>query len=65
MKDSADCDRETSVTGYMAASSLEAPHAERPFEQIVGNSPALESVLDQVEQVAPTNSTVLIEGVRK
>src|ERR1700678_3578864 len=36
--------------------------AERTFERIIGNSTALESVLEQVEQVAPTNSTVLIEG---
>jgi formate hydrogenlyase transcriptional activator len=36
--------------------------AERRFERIIGDSPALESVLDQVEQVAPTGSTVLIEG---
>ena len=36
--------------------------AERTFERIIGNSSALESVLDQVEQVAPTDSTVLIEG---
>jgi len=35
---------------------------ERAFERIIGNSAALESVLDQVEQVAPTDSTVLIEG---
>jgi len=35
---------------------------ERRFEQIIGNSPALESVLEQVERVAPTNSTVLIQG---
>ena len=34
----------------------------RRFEQIIGKSPALESVLDQVEQVAPTDSTVLIQG---
>ncbi|MGB8325706.1 MAG: sigma-54 factor interaction domain-containing protein, partial [Candidatus Acidiferrum sp.] len=34
----------------------------RRFEQIIGKSTALESVLDQVEQVAPTDSTVLIEG---
>jgi formate hydrogenlyase transcriptional activator len=37
-------------------------HVERTFERIIGSSAALESVLDQVEQVAPTNSTVLIEG---
>ena len=36
--------------------------AERTFERIIGSSAALESVLDQVEQVAPTDSTVLIEG---
>ena len=32
------------------------------FEQIVGTSPALESVLEEVERVAPTDSTVLILG---
>jgi formate hydrogenlyase transcriptional activator len=35
---------------------------ERRFEQIIGNSPALEAVLEQVERVAPTGSTVLIQG---
>jgi len=35
---------------------------ERRFEQVIGNSPALESVLEQVERVAPTDSTVLIHG---
>ena len=35
---------------------------DRTFERIIGNSAALESVLAQVEQVAPTDSTVLIEG---
>lgn len=34
----------------------------REFAQIIGNSPALERVLEQVERVAPTGSTVLIEG---
>jgi formate hydrogenlyase transcriptional activator len=34
----------------------------RKFEQIVGDSPPLESVLEQVERVAPTDSTVLIQG---
>jgi formate hydrogenlyase transcriptional activator len=34
----------------------------RRFEQVVGNSPALESVFAQVELVAPTDSTVLIQG---
>jgi formate hydrogenlyase transcriptional activator len=35
---------------------------ERRFEQIIGNSPVLESMLEQVERVAPTDSTVLIHG---
>ena len=35
---------------------------QRRFEQLVGNSPALELVLEQVERVAPTGSTVLIQG---
>jgi len=35
---------------------------ERRFERIIGNSPALESLLEQVERVAPTDSTVLIQG---
>ena len=35
---------------------------ERRFEQVIGNSSALESVLEQVERVAPTDSTVLIQG---
>ena len=34
----------------------------RSFEQIIGNSPALEALLEQVKRVAPTQSTVLIEG---
>jgi formate hydrogenlyase transcriptional activator len=34
----------------------------RRFEQLIGNSPALESVLEKVERVASTDSTVLIEG---
>ena len=32
------------------------------FEQIIGHSPALESVLVEVERVAPTDSTVLVLG---
>jgi transcriptional regulator with GAF, ATPase, and Fis domain len=34
----------------------------RKFEQIIGNSQALETVLDGVNRVAPTSSTVLIQG---
>ena len=36
--------------------------ASRKFEQIIGDSPALENVLADVERVAPTDSTVLIQG---
>jgi len=36
--------------------------SERRFEQIIGNSSALEAVLEQVERVAPTDSTVIIQG---
>lgn len=37
-------------------------HADRKFEQIIGNSRALESALAQVQRVGPTDSTVLILG---
>ena len=36
--------------------------AEYNFEDIVGKSPALRKVLDQIEIVAPTGSTVLLRG---
>ena len=32
------------------------------FEQIIGNSPALRRILQQVQTVAPTHSTVLLRG---
>jgi len=35
---------------------------DREFDQIVGSSTALESVLAEVERVAPTDSTVLVLG---
>ena len=50
------------MENYAPIPSPGADQAERTFERIIGNSAALESVLDQVEQVAPTDSTVLIEG---
>src|SRR3981081_412961 len=66
------CEQQTGVTGKRAAwvrsSSVNIPEAvvyaerspaERPFERIIGNSAALETVLEQVECVAPTDSTVL------
>jgi len=42
--------------------SVDRDSSQRRFEQLIGNSPALEVVLGQVEQVAPTDSTVLIQG---
>jgi formate hydrogenlyase transcriptional activator len=34
----------------------------RRFEQIIGKSAVLEAVLEQVQRVAPTDSTVLVHG---
>ena len=42
--------------------TVDAVSYERRFEQVIGNSPALEAVLEQVERVAPADSTVLIQG---
>jgi formate hydrogenlyase transcriptional activator len=47
------------VATFGAANQDRSP---RRFEQIIGNSPALESVLKQVERVAPTDSTALVLG---
>jgi formate hydrogenlyase transcriptional activator len=44
------------------SSVIDQIQPERRFEQIIGNSPALESVLADVERVAPTDSTVLVLG---
>lgn len=45
--------------------SVEHAHTERRFEQVIGESPALESVLTKVECVAPTDATVLVLGERR
>jgi formate hydrogenlyase transcriptional activator len=50
------------VADHATVTYLAGDQAERRFERIIGNSTALESVLDELEQVAPTDSTVLIEG---
>src|SRR6266566_9436550 len=42
--------------------SSEQGCVENRFEEIIGDSPALESVLAEVERVAPTDSTVLVLG---
>src|SRR5271166_6146423 len=54
--------RRSSVKRCEAIAYADRDRAERSFEQIIGNSSALESVLEQVERVAPTDSTVLIQG---
>ena len=45
----------------LVRSGEKGPAASR-FDQIIGNSPALEFVLSEVERVAPTDSTVLVLG---
>jgi len=50
------------VPEYENVTYPEADPPDRRFKRIIGNSAALESVLGQVEQVASTDSTVLIEG---
>jgi formate hydrogenlyase transcriptional activator len=50
------------VEGFETLRSGEQDEGDREFARIVGNSPALEAVLEQVERVAPTDSTVLIQG---
>ena len=42
--------------------SYEDGRPENGFDEIIGNSPALEFALAEVERVAPTNSTVLVLG---
>src|SRR5271157_3724297 len=50
----------------MAVSEVISPGCsgcgQRRFEQIIGNSPALDAVLAQVARVASTDSTVLVQG---
>jgi formate hydrogenlyase transcriptional activator len=50
------------VADYATVMYPAGNQAERRFDRIIGNSAALECILDQVELVAPTDSTVLIEG---
>jgi len=50
------------VGAIQRVGSVDQVSYERRFEQVIGSSSALESVLEQVERVAPTDSTVLIEG---
>jgi formate hydrogenlyase transcriptional activator len=50
------------VEAFGTSGSGDQVHNRRRFEQIIGGSPALERVLEQVERVAPTDATVLVEG---
>jgi transcriptional regulator with GAF, ATPase, and Fis domain len=50
------------VAGIQISRSVDQAPYERRFEQVIGNSPALDAVLEQVERVATTGSTVLIQG---
>src|ERR1700687_1128212 len=50
------------VGAFERSESSNHERHQRRFEQVVGSSPALESVFAQVGQVAPTDSTVLIQG---
>src|SRR5713101_376835 len=54
--------RRSSVAAFGRFGSGDQDRNQRRFEQIIGKSPALEAVLEQVERVAPTDSTVLIQG---
>jgi formate hydrogenlyase transcriptional activator len=47
---------------FERAEPSERDRNQRRFEQIIGNSAVLESVFGEVERVAPTGSTVLIQG---
>jgi formate hydrogenlyase transcriptional activator len=53
---------EVIVGGFDTLRPGEQDERDREFERIVGKSAALEAVLEQVERVAPTDSTVLIQG---
>jgi len=50
------------VDGAKTVRSYEEGRPENGFDEIIGNSPALEFALAEVERVAPTDSTVLILG---
>jgi len=50
------------ATTFERCGCIDQDSRERRFEQLIGSSPALEAVLEQVERVAPTDSTVLIQG---
>jgi len=50
------------VGAFETLRSDERDDRDRQFDHIVGNSPALEAALAEVQRVAPTDSTVLVLG---
>lgn len=50
------------MEGIRTVRQSESDRHESRFGQIIGNSPALEFVLGELERVAPTDSTVLVLG---
>jgi formate hydrogenlyase transcriptional activator len=50
------------VANFKSTRSGDPEDRHRQFDQIIGQSAALEAVLEKVELVAPTTSTVLIQG---
>ena len=50
------------MESFRRSGSGDQVHNRRRFEHIIGRSPALEAVLEEVGRVAPTDSTVLVEG---
>jgi transcriptional regulator with GAF, ATPase, and Fis domain len=50
------------VASFKSIRSGDQEDRYRQFDQIIGQSAALEAVLEKVEMVAPTTSTVLIQG---
>src|SRR5438445_13489071 len=56
---------EIPIMGSLAIEKRHLSHEGQPengTHEIIGNSPALKLVLDQIGVVAPTDSTVLIQG---
>jgi formate hydrogenlyase transcriptional activator len=68
VKRAASFDIEEAVSAHVALDRSEQRGSGSPeiisssFAQIIGKSPALETVLEQVERVATTDTTVLVEG---
>ena len=55
-------ERRDAVGGFRITQPKDRDDRGRQFDQIIGKSPALEAVLERIERVAPTASTVMIQG---